>query len=238
MDQQEHSGGSLYPAIDIDEPESPSRHENITPLAPMEQEVSLSTILAAIESLNTRVDDCQRQIQELNALFVRTNSPSNRSQSPIPMRRPSPVRETRFATAPPETQGHPRRTYEQEYTYTAPNLVRAGTAPPEPARFEREASITRRERQFSEIPTEIPPYRPPGDARATVQTPKTLHKPQTFDGTPLENFSSWIWKMESFLRSTRTPADEYFSTAIFYLTGDADSFAYELVRQNGGDSPS
>jgi hypothetical protein len=95
-----------------------------------------------------------------------------------------------------------------------------------------------RERQFSEVPSEIPPYRPSGDARAAAQAPKTFHKPQIFNGTPLENFSSWIWKMESFLRSTRTPADEYFSTAIFYLDGDADDFAYELVRQNGGDSPS
>jgi transposase InsO family protein len=121
--------------------------------------------------------------------------------------------------------------------YTAPNLLRAGTAPPE-TRFERETSIAPRERQFSEVPSEIPPYRPPGDARAAAQAPKTFHKPQIFNGTPLENFSSWIWKMESFLRSTRTPADEYFSTAIFYLDGDADDFAYELVRQNGGDAPS
>ena len=51
----------------------------------------------------------------------------------------------------------------------------------------------------------------------------------------LENFFSWIWKMELFLRSTRTPADEYFATAIFYLSGDADRFAYDLVRRNGGE---
>ena len=118
--------------------------------------------------------------------------------------------------------------------YNAPSLTRAGTAAPEP-RFE---PVMPRGRQMSEIPAEIPPFRPPGDARVTVPPPRTSHKPQTYSGAPLENFSSWIWKMESFLHSTRTPGDEYFSTAIFYLTGDADSFAYELVRQNNGVAPS
>ena len=208
MDHQEHARDSLYPTIDDDEPDSPPRHENITPVAPL-TEPSLGDLMAAIEALRAETRENQRQIQDLNALFVRTNSPPNRPQSPAATtRRPSPMRETRFDTAPPEGQGHPRRPYEpQGYMYTAPNLLRAGTAPPE-TRFERETSIAPRERQFSEVPSEIPPYRPPGDARAAAQAPKTFHKPQIFNGTPLENFSSWIWKMESFLRSTRTPADE------------------------------
>jgi Retrotransposon gag protein len=233
--------------------DSPSRQQNVTPLAPSDQEPTLQTLLEAIQllstrmdnvvtrvdDLSTRVDNTQRQIQDLNALFVHRNSPPvriERSQSPTTLRRPSPIRETRFGTAPPDLYGRPRRQYEREYTYAAPNLVRAGIVAPE-TQFEREASMPRG-RQMSEVPAEIPPYRPSGDARTTAPTPKTCHKPQTYNGTPLENFSSWIWKMESFLHSTRTPADEYFSTAIFYLTGDADSFAYELVRQNNGQAPS
>src|ERR1700726_493110 len=162
--QQGLGSNSLYPAMDEDEPDSPFRQQNVTPLAPSDQEPSLRTLLEAIELLTTRVDDLttraddtQRQIQDLNALFVHRSSPPvrvERSQSPTTWRRPSPIREPRFGTAPPDLYGPPRRQYEREYTYEAPNLVRAGTVAPE-ARFERETSTMPRGRQMSEVPAEI-----------------------------------------------------------------------------------
>src|SRR6202035_4457589 len=84
MSHQEHGGGSLYPPADDDELDSPSRHENVTPLAPSELGPSLRDIIAAInaqgaEASENRRDsqELQRQVQDLNALFVRPNSPPN-----------------------------------------------------------------------------------------------------------------------------------------------------------------
>jgi hypothetical protein len=134
---------------------SPSRQQNVTLLAPSDHEPSLHTVMEAIQVLAIRVDDLaarvddvsnrqddtQRQIQDLVALFARTNSPPvridriDRSQSPATMQRPSHIQETRFGTAPPSRYGHPRRQYEPEYTYAAPNLIRARTVAPE-ARFD------------------------------------------------------------------------------------------------------
>ena len=104
------------------------------------------------------------------------------------MRRPLPVWETRFGMAPLDLYGHPRCTYEQEYAYTAPNLNRTGTLAPE-ARFERETSA----------PRDIPPYRPPGDARSTPAVPKMSIKAPTFSGTDLEDVTVWIWRTEVYL---------------------------------------
>ena len=73
--QQGLGRNSLYPDMDEDEPDSPFRQQNITPLAPADQEPSLQSIMEAIQELKTRADDTQRQIQDLVALFARTNSP-------------------------------------------------------------------------------------------------------------------------------------------------------------------
>jgi hypothetical protein len=261
-----------------------SRLENITPLGTTSaEEPSLRNVMDLILSLRAELGDCQRQIQDLNAMYIRTNSPlgrdgrDNRSHSPMPTRNPQPERTTRseplqheplqldralrldtrhrhetapprfdptprfdtasrhrFDTAQPEEdlygtqQPHARR----EYTYTTPNLLREGTVAPE------NPGPHHRERRMSEYPEEIPPFRPPGDARVTMSAPKTSHKPHNFYGTPLESLSEWIWKMEYYLRAVRTPAEEYFGTAIFYLSGSAGRFAYSLVQRNGGRPPS
>src|ERR1700726_3413094 len=76
--QQGLSSNSLYPAMDEDKPDSPFRQQNVTPLAPSDQEPTLHTLLEAIQQLTIRVDDNQRQIQDLVALFARTNSPPAR----------------------------------------------------------------------------------------------------------------------------------------------------------------
>src|SRR6202043_3956200 len=78
--QQGLGSNSLYPAMDEDEPDSPFRQQNVTPLAPSDQEPTLQTLLEAIQllstrvdnvvtrvdDLSTRVDNTQRQIQDLN----------------------------------------------------------------------------------------------------------------------------------------------------------------------------
>src|SRR5579859_7164491 len=98
--------GPLYPPMDEGEPDSPSRHENITPLGTTTDSETMQQLLAsinslketvqtlngAVQSLNVRMDDQQMQIQgingqiqDLNALFVRSSSligRGNRSQSP------------------------------------------------------------------------------------------------------------------------------------------------------------
>src|SRR5579859_2482847 len=241
--------GPLYPPMDEGEPDSPSRHENVTPLGTTTDSEILQQILASVRAINTRLDDHQMQIQgfngqiqgingqiqDLNALFVRSSSSIGRdnrgdcSQSPAMTRRPSPMREARFGTAPPDLYGPPRRSREPEYTYAQPNLVRAGTIPPERPRYEREVSLQ---------PREIPPYRQPGDARAPTSSAKASIKAPKFAGTDLENITIWIWKMENYLRGTRTPLEEYFTTALSYLEGDADAFVYDLVLKNDGENPS
>jgi hypothetical protein len=56
MGHQEHGRGSLYPPVDDDELDSPSRDENVTPLAPPE-EPTLSDIMAAIHALRTEAGE-------------------------------------------------------------------------------------------------------------------------------------------------------------------------------------
>ena len=68
----------LYPPMDEGEPDSPSRHENVTPLGTTTDSETLQQILASVRAINTRLDDQQRQIQDLNALFVRSGSPIGR----------------------------------------------------------------------------------------------------------------------------------------------------------------
>src|SRR5256714_6265106 len=87
---------------------------------------------------------------------------------------------------------------------------------------------------MSEFPVEIPPYRPSGDAHITTAAPKTNIRPPTFAGHELENFSSWVWKMELYLRTIRVPLEDYFGTAMFYLVEEADAFVYDLVCRNNG----
>ena len=85
MDNQDHGRGSLYPPADDEELDSPSRDENVTPLAPPE-EPSLRDIMAAIHALRAEANENRRdtqelqrqvqdQIQDLNTLFIRANSP-------------------------------------------------------------------------------------------------------------------------------------------------------------------
>ena len=187
----------------------------------------MDMIANAFQSLNARLDarldDCQRQIQDLNSLV----SSPHRSQSP--------PRGTRFGTAPHDLYGHPprrpyepeRRIHEPEYTYTAPNLHRAGTLPATATRSEREVSVV-------SAPREIAPYRPPGDARIGPAAPKMTIKAPTFSGTDLEDVTVWIWRTEVYLRNIRTPPEDYFSVAMFQVEGDASTFLYDLVRKNNG----
>ena len=104
---------------DDDEDMTPAR-----PAAPTPEEPTLRSVMEAVLAMRTelrdnqrQVQECQRQIQDLNALFIRTNSPlgrDNRAPSPT-MRRspqpehqqqrergPQPARMPRFDTAPPE----------------------------------------------------------------------------------------------------------------------------------------
>jgi hypothetical protein len=171
--------------MDEDEPDSPYRQQNITPRAPSDQEPTLHTLLEAIQQLTIRVDDNQRQIQDLVALFARTNSPParvDRFQSPTTLRRPSPIRETRFGTAPPNLYGPPRRQYEREYTYEAPNLVRAGTVAPE-ARFD--TSPPEEEEDIYSQPHRQPQPQP----RNIYFGRERMYSPPTFAGRELDNVS-------------------------------------------------
>src|SRR5437763_13893045 len=149
-------------------------------------------------------------------------------------RGPQPARMPRFDTAPPEDDiyGQPpsRQPPPQD-----PYLGRGRTfSPPVFRRTSQNAPEDNHERQMSEFPAEIPPYRPSGDARIATAAPKTNIRPPTFAGRKLENFSSWVWKMESYLRTIRVPPDDYFGTAMFYLVEEADAFVYDLVRRNNG----
>src|SRR5437763_8859443 len=140
----------------------------------------------------------------------------------------------RFASAPPEDDiyGQPpsRQPPPQD-----PYLGRGRTfSPPVFRRTSQNTPEDNRERQTSEFPAEIPPYRPSGDARIATAAPKTNIRPPTFASCEMENFSSWVWKMESYLRTIRVPPDDYFGTAMFYLVEEADAFVYELVRRNNG----
>ena len=87
---------------------------------------------------------------------------------------------------------------------------------------------------MSEFPAEIPLYRPSGDAHIVTAALKTNIRPPTFAGCELKNFSSWVWKMESYLRTIRIPLEDYFETAMFYLVEEADAFVYDLVHRNNG----
>ena len=141
-------------------------------------EVILS-VRAELRDFQRQIQENQRQIQDLDAPYIRSDSPLGRdNRAPFPAMRRGPHSEQpswfdrtpRVNTAPPEGEGlyipqpqlPPRHPYSRrEYTHTAPNLLRAGTAAPghpEP----------RRECQMSEDPVEIPPFRPSGDARVTV----------------------------------------------------------------------
>ena len=112
----------------------------------------------------------------------------------------------------------------QRPIYTAPNLYRQGTIPPEKLSDTRSPTIQ---------PREIPPYHPPADTRIAMPMGRTNIKPPYFGGTDLERVTNWIWKMEAFLRTSRIPLDDYFFTAMFYLTKDADDFVYSLVLKKG-----
>src|SRR5438477_10886054 len=124
-------------------------------------------------------------------------------------RGPQPARMPRFDTAPPEDDiyGQPpsRQPPPQD-----PYLGRGRTfSPPVFRRTSQNAPEDNRERQMSEFPAEIPLYRPSGDARIATAAPKTNIRPPTFAGRELENFSSWVWKMESYLRTIRVPPEDY-----------------------------
>src|SRR5438552_14762792 len=104
---------------DDDEDMTPAR-----PAAPIPEEPTLRSVMDAVLAMRTelrdnqrQVQECQRQIQDLNALFIRTNSPLGRdNRAPLPtMRRspqlehqqqrergPQPARMPRFDTTPPE----------------------------------------------------------------------------------------------------------------------------------------
>src|SRR5256886_14571447 len=107
-------------------------------------------------------------------------------------------------------------------------------SPPVLRRTSQNAPEDNRERQTSEFPAEMPPYRPSGDACISTAAQKTNIRPPTFAGRELENFSSWVWKIESYLRTIRIPPDDYFGTAMFYLVEEADAFVYDLVHRNNG----
>src|SRR5438270_234710 len=163
----------------------------------------------------------------------------------------------RFDTAPPEDNiygqlpSHSPQPEQQQQCERGPQAARMprfDTALPQGPYFGRghtfSPPVFRRtsqngpednhERQMSEFPVEIPPYRPSGDARIATAAPKTNIRPPTFAGRELENFFSWVWKMESYLRTIRVPADDYFGTAMFYLVEEADAFVYDLVCRNNG----
>ena len=243
---------------DDDEDMTPAR-----PVAPTPEEPTLRSVMEAVLAMRTelrenqrqvqecqrQMQECQRQIQDLNALFIRMNSPlgrDNRAPSPT-MRRspqpehqqqrergPQPARMPRFDTAPPEDDiyGQPPS---RQLPPQDPYFGRGRTfSPPIFHRTSQNAPEDNRECQMSEFPAEIPPYRPSGDARIATAAPKTNIRPPTFAGRELENFSSWVWKMESYLRTIRVPPDDYFGTAMFYLVEEADAFVYDLVRRNNG----
>src|SRR4051794_24937544 len=259
---------------DDDEDMTPARPAALTP-----EEPTLRSVMEAVLAMRTelrdnqrQVQECQRQIQDLNALFIRTNSPlgrDNRAPSPT-MRRspqpehqqqrergPHPARMPRFDTSPPEDDIYgqlpsrspqPEQQQQRERGPQPARMPRFDTAPPQDPYFGRGRTFSppvlrrtsqnapedNRERQTSEFPAEIPPYRPSGDARIATAAPKTNIRPPTFAGRELENFSSWVWKMESYLRTIRVPPDDYFGTAMFYLVEEADAFVYDLVRRNNG----
>ena len=118
---------SSHPSNTGQEQEQDDDDEDMTPArpaAPIPEEPTLRSVMDAVLAMRTelrdnqrQVQECQRQIQDLNALFIRTNSPlgrDNRAPSPT-MRRspqpehqqqrergPHPARMPRFDTAPPE----------------------------------------------------------------------------------------------------------------------------------------
>src|SRR5256714_6412396 len=104
---------------DDDDDMTPAR-----PAAPIPEEPTLHSVMDAVLAMRTelrenqrQVQECQRQIQDLNALFIRTNSPLGRdNRAPSPTMRhspqpeqqqqrergPQPARMPRFDTAPPQ----------------------------------------------------------------------------------------------------------------------------------------
>ena len=55
----------------------------------------------------------------------------------------------------------------------------------------------------------------------------------TFAGTDLEQIVNWQWKMEAYLETNEAPYRKWFTTAIFYLSGDAENFAFNLAQKVG-----
>src|SRR5947209_512895 len=151
-------------------------------------------------------------------------------------RGPQPARMPRFDTTPLKDHIYGQPPSRQPQLLLQDPYFRRGRtfSPPVLRRTSQNAPEDNRERQMSEFPAEIPPYRPSRDARIATAAPKTNIRPPTFAGHEPENFSSWVWKIESYLRTIHIPLEDYFGTAMFYLVEEADAFVYNLVCRNNG----
>jgi hypothetical protein len=88
---------------------------------------------------------------------------------------------------------------------------------------------------FTSIPPQGDAQHDPADAKATMPAGRKKIKAPIFGGTDLEGVTNWIWKMETYLRTSRVPAEQSLYNAVFALTGDADNFIYSLVLKKGSD---
>jgi hypothetical protein len=50
----------------------------------------------------------------------------------------------------------------------------------------------------------------------------------------MENVHKWIYLIEVYFKLHRVPAEDYFSSVLFCMTGLAQGFACELVLLNNG----
>jgi len=220
-------------------------------------EPSNAEIMQMLRNMQVQLDDMQAQlrthdaaIQHLNSDFVRATAnspgpngnrpPSPRVRSPLPtqdarrdsyhdaanynaarQRAPSPERNPR-GQQDAEDPGRQYRQYQPQQPtrpfYTTPNLQPPGNS------YENVPGGTPFRYSATPAPRNTPGNMPPTVGRLNIKAP-------TFAGTDLERVTNWKWKTEAYLQTNRVPYDDWFATAIFSLTGDAENFAFTLTEK-------
>ena len=239
------AGNGNNPTSHLSSMAEPSNAEMMRVLQNMQTQLdNMQAKLDAVQGQLREQDGCLRAhdaaIQHLNSDFVRAtaNSPvpngnclsSPRTRSPLPtqdarrdsyhnaasynaarQRAPSPERRSHQGQRGAKDPGQQPQQSTRPF-FTAPNLQPPGNS------YENLPGGTR----YSGTPA--PENTPSTVGRLNIRAP-------TFAGTDLEQIENWQWKMEAYLETNEVPYKNWFTTAIFHLSGDAENFAFNLARQ-------